>query len=233
MLKWRSIVVLAGTAAGFAASLVLLQRVLGPSSPWLGLLGMFYLLGLSKVAEPLFLLRMPKALRAIRPSETDGAIYRRLLVPRYGKLLRDTPLRYLNLAVYLTPEQPDLTRLSRLAEAAEASHFWAALLFTPYIGYVWWAGHRPEAALFLLIQVLGNVYPILHLRVVRGRLDRVLRRRTLQQGPPSSTLEPLGHLPRKAAKQVPLGPSAVGAHQLQSRHDRGIERLWKARARVP
>lgn len=181
MHKWRSIVVLAGTAAGFAASLVLLQSVLGTSTPWLGLLGMFYLLGLSKVAEPLFLLRMPKALRAIRPFETDGAIYRRVLVPRYGKLLRDTPLRYLNLAVYLTRKQPNLTRLYRLTEAAEAAHFWAALLFTPYIGYVWWAGHRREAALFLLIQVLFNVYPILHLRVVRGRLNRILQRRPLQQ----------------------------------------------------
>jgi hypothetical protein len=182
MHKWRSIVVLAGTAAGFAASLVLLQRVLGASSPWLGLLGMFYLLGLSKVAEPLFLLRMPRALRAIRRSETDGALYRRLLVPHFGKLLRDTPLRYLNLAVYLTRKQPDPARLYRLAEAAEAAHFWAAALFTPYIGYVWWAGHRWEAALFLLLQLLFNVYPILHLRLVRGRLNRLLQRRPRQQG---------------------------------------------------
>jgi hypothetical protein len=196
MHKWRSIVLLAATAAGFAASFVPLQRVLGASSPWLGLLGMFYLLGLSKVAEPLFLLRMPSALRAIRRSEIDGALYRRLLVPSFGKLLRDTPLRYLNLDVYLTRKQPDLTRLSRQAEAAEASHFWAALLFTPYIGYVWWAGHRWEAALFLLVQVLGNVYPILHLRLVRGRLDRILRRRPRQQGLLSSTFEPAGHLPR-------------------------------------
>lgn len=178
--KWRSIVLLAGTVAGFAASLVLLQRVLGASSPWLGLLGMFYLLGLSKVAEPLFLLRMPRALREIRRSETDGALYRRLLVPSFGKLLRDTPLRYLNLAVYLTRKQPHLTQLYRLTEAAEAAHFWAASLFTPYIGYVWWAGHRREAVLFLVVQVLGNVYPILHLRLVRGRLNRILRRRPLQ-----------------------------------------------------
>lgn len=182
MSKWRSIFVLAGTAAGFAASLVLLQRVLGASSPWLGLLVMFYLLGLSKVAEPLFLLRMPRVLRAVRRSETDGTIYRRLLVPSYGKLLRGTPLRYLNTAVYLAPRRPDLTRLSRQAEAAEAAHFWAALIFTPYIGYVWLAGQRWEAALFLLLQILVNIYPILHLRVVRGRLDRLRQRRPLQHG---------------------------------------------------
>jgi hypothetical protein len=179
MSKWRSIFVLAGTAAGFAASLVLLQRVLGASSPWLGLLAMFYLLGLSKVAEPLFLLRMPRVLRAVRRSETNGTIYRRLLVPSYGKLLRGTPLRYLNTAVYLAPRRPDLSKLSRQAEAAEAAHFWAALVFTPYIGYVWWAGQRWEAALFLLLQILFNIYPILHLRVVRGRLDRLLQRRPL------------------------------------------------------
>lgn len=180
MSKQRSVLVLAGTAAGFAASLVLLQRVLGASSPWVGLLAMFYVLGLSKVAEPLFLLRMPSALRAIRRSETHGPIYRRLLVPSFGRLLRGTPLRYLNTAVYLAPRRPDLTRLSRQAEAAEAAHFWAAVLFTPYIGYVWLAGQRWVAALFLLLQILVNVYPILHLRLVRGRLDRLLRRRPLQ-----------------------------------------------------
>lgn len=182
MSKWRSILVLAGTAAGFAASLVMLERVLGASSPWLGLLAMFYLLGLSKVAEPLFLLRMPRVLRAIRRSETHGTLYRRLLVPGFGKLLRSTPLRYLNLAVYLTPERPDLPKLSRQAEAAEAAHFWTALLFTPYIGYVWSTGHRQEAALFLVLQTLFNVYPILHLRLVRGRLDRLLQRRPSQHG---------------------------------------------------
>lgn len=180
MSKQRSIFVLAGTAAGFAASLVLLQRVLGASSPWLGLLAMFYVLGLSKVAEPLFLLRMPSVLRAIRRAETHGTVYRRLLVPSFGKLLRGTPLRYLNTAVYLAPRRPDLIRLSRQAEAAEAAHFWAALFFTPYIGYVWLAGQRWEAALFLLLQILVNVYPILHLRLVRGRLDRLLQRRPLQ-----------------------------------------------------
>lgn len=182
MSKWRSILVLAGTAAGFAVSLVMLQRVLGASSPWLGLLAMFYLLGLSKVAEPLFLLRMPRALRAIRRSETHGTLYRRLLVPGFGRLLRSTPLRYLNLDVYLAPERPDLLELSRQSEAAEAAHFWAALLFTPYIGYVWSTGHRPVAALFLLLQILFNVYPILHLRLVRGRLDRLLERRSLRHG---------------------------------------------------
>ena len=182
MTKWRSALLLAGTAAGFAVSLVALQRAIGPS-PWLGLLATFYLLGLSKVAEPLFLLRMPRALRAIRRSETEGDLYRRLGVPEFGRLLRDTPLRYLNLAVYLTPRQPDLGRLSRLSEAAEAAHFWAAVLLTPIIGYAWAIGQRWEAGLFLLIQVLANVYPILHLRLVRGRLDRILQRRPRQREP--------------------------------------------------
>lgn len=180
MSKQRSVLVLAGTAAGLAVSFVMLQRVLGASSPWLGLLAMFYLLGLSKVAEPLFLLRMPSVLRPVRRAETDGTIYRRLWVPSFGKLLRGTPLRYLNTAVYLAPKLPDLIKLSRQAEAAEAAHFWAALLFTPYIGYVWLAGQRWVAALFLLIQILVNIYPILHLRVVRGRLDRLRQRRPLQ-----------------------------------------------------
>jgi hypothetical protein len=174
---WRSVIALVATAIGFGVSLAMLQRVIGSASPWLGLLMMFYFLALAKVAEPLFRLRLPAAMRAVRPWERRGAVYRRLAVSNFGRLLRKTPLRYLNPAVYLTRGQPDLLRVYRQAESAEASHFWAATLFTPYIGYVWLSGQTREAVIFLLIQLLFNVYPILHLRIVRGRLDRPLQRR--------------------------------------------------------
>jgi hypothetical protein len=172
----RSAIVLVATVIGFGVSFVMLERVIGASSPWLGLLLMFYFLGLAKVAEPLYKLRLPGFLRALRPWERDGAVYRRLGVMAFGKLLRETPLRILNRAVYLTHGPRDLTRVFRLTESAEAAHFWAAVLFTPYIGYVWSRGHARVAAVFLLVQLSFNVYPILHLRIVRGRLDRFSRR---------------------------------------------------------
>ena len=178
----RNLIVLVGMAAAFAVSFTMLKRSIGSSSPWLGLVGVVYFLGLSKVAEPLFLLRMPAALREVRPCENDCVMYRRLLVTNFGRLLRETPLRYLNPAVYLTKKHPDPRKVYRQIEAAEAAHFWAALLFTPYIGYVWLRGnHLPEALVLLLFQVFFNIYPILHLRIVRGRLDRVVQRQHARQ----------------------------------------------------
>jgi hypothetical protein len=176
----RSVTILVGTAVAFAFSFTMLQRALGDRSPWLGFVGMFYFLGLAKMAEPLFLLRMPAALRAVRPWEHDG-IYRWLLVPEFGRLLRRMPLRLLNPAVYVAQGTPDLAKCYRQVEAAEAAHFWAALLFTPYIGYVWLRGYFREAMIFLLVQIFFNIYPVLHLRIVRGRLDRLLRNQALRQ----------------------------------------------------
>ena len=45
-----------------------------------------------------------------------------------------------------------------------------------YIVFAGVNGMWSIAAFFLAVQVLVNVYPILHLRHVRGRLDRVIRR---------------------------------------------------------
>ncbi len=48
------------------------------------------------------------------------------------------------------------------------------LLFTPYIVIVWLQGRAGIALVFAGIQILFNVYPILHLRSLRGRLDGLL-----------------------------------------------------------
>jgi hypothetical protein len=168
---------------GFAKSFAMLRQVVGADSPWLGLLLMFYFLGLTKVAEPIFTLKMPGGLRAIRPQEREGALYRKLLVPQFGQLLRDTPLRYLNLAVYVKKGRPDLRTVARYVEAAEASHFWGAVLFAPYIAYLFLKGRPWVAGFFLLVQVFFNVYPILHLRIVRDRLERHLEKIHQRHGP--------------------------------------------------
>ena len=162
-----------GTAIAFAISFKMLEQVLGIASPWLWLLLMFYFLGLAKVAEPLFVLRMPALLHGIRPEEHSGDIYLKLGVYSFGRFLRDTPLRYLNTSVYIAHAHRDLGKVCRQAESAEATHFWAAILFTPYITFLVVAGQPGIAGLFLLIQVLFNVYPILHLRAVRARLEPI------------------------------------------------------------
>jgi len=170
---------------GFGVSFAMLIRVIGTSSPWLVLLLMFYFLGLTKVAEPLFMLRMPSRLRLLRPWELDGRLYRRLGVPGFGRILRQTPLRYMNTAVYLDGKHGDPLQVRVGGESAEASHFWAAVLLMPYIGIAALNGTWEVVAWFSLVQVLVNVYPIMHLRQMRGRLDKLLRRNRRNRAGPA------------------------------------------------
>lgn len=182
MQVWRDLGKLSIVAAIFGACFVLLASAIGPESPWLGLLLMFYFMGLAKMAEPLFRVRMPRALRAVNPRQGTDGIYHWFGVRGFGTLLRNTPLRYLNGSVYLAGGRRSLAELSRRAESSEAIHFWAAVLFTPYIAYVWSRGLIVESVLFVLVQVVFNVYPILHLRIVRARLDRVNRAASAKPG---------------------------------------------------
>jgi hypothetical protein len=172
---WRDLGKVAVMAAVFGVCFVMLAKVTGYRSPWLGLLLMFYFMGLAKVTEPLFSLRMPRVLRVVDQKRVNNGIHRWLGVRNFGALLRNTPLRYLNGSVYLPGGRRSLAELSRRAESAEAIHFWAAVLFTPYIAYTWSRGLIAEALLFVLVQIVFNVYPILHLRSVRARLGRVNR----------------------------------------------------------
>jgi hypothetical protein len=49
-------------------------------------------------------------------------------------------------------------------ESAEAAHFWATVLFLPYIVVALWNGLWSVVVWFALAQALVNVYPLLHLR---------------------------------------------------------------------
>ena len=181
MRVWLHALALLALVLVFGFSFVLLGRVIGATSPWLALLLMFYFLGLAKVAEPLFTLRMPGALYGLRPWELEGNVLRQLRVLSFGRLLRRTPLRYLNTGVYFDRRRREPLEVRRQAESAEASHFWAAVLFMPFIALAAVTGQWSFVAGFLLAQVLVNVYPILHLRHIRGRLDRTIRHTRLVQ----------------------------------------------------
>ncbi|MEP7347550.1 MAG: hypothetical protein ABI877_19935 [Gemmatimonadaceae bacterium] len=176
MRLWLQALALLAVILVFGASFVLLSNVIGIESPWLVLLLMFYFLGTAKVAEPLFVLRMPSALRPLRRWEREGDVYRRLRVPGFGRLLRRTPLRYLNSTVYIDRERRDPLRIRVQAESAEATHFWAAVLLMPYIMVAGLNGRWNIVAWFSLAQMLVNAYPILHLRHTRARLDRAISR---------------------------------------------------------
>ena len=172
MKRLRDLPVLLVVAGVFVISLGLFRGAVGFMSLWFGVMVMLTCLGLVAVARPLFLLKLPCFLRKEREWEMKGRLYRALRVPAFGSLLRRTPLRYLNPMVYLT-RFPDPSLVQAQIESAEASHVLAAAIVVPYMvhAYVqnWWGG----LALLMVIQIVLNVYPILHLRWVRIRINRL------------------------------------------------------------
>lgn len=151
-------------------------------SAWFVCLAMVCFLGLVSMARPIIRIRMPPALRRIRAWETGRGFYRAIGVPSFGRLLRRPPLRLLNTYVYLAPGARETPGLDAALEAGEASHFWAAVLVLPYMvhaafdgawGALWWVS---------LTQLLVNAYPIMHLRLARGRLERLTARRGPERG---------------------------------------------------
>jgi hypothetical protein len=177
---------LAAVAAGYIAAFVLCRRF-APfrlDSPWFVGAAMICFLGLAFVAQPLVMIRMPRLLRTIRAWEARGAAYRALGVPAYGRLLRRTPLRLFNRDVYLHDGLRNTRTVAAELEAAEASHVWAALLVAPYMVYIALMERWGALLGLSLAQALVNVYPVMHLRLSRHRLDRLVskmepRRRTL------------------------------------------------------
>jgi hypothetical protein len=175
MKKLRDIILLLAIAAAFAISLVLFQRAVGLSSPWFGLMVMLDFLGIVAFARPLFALKLPDFARTEREWEMQGRLYKALRVPAFGALLRQTPLRHLNPLVYLK-QYPDPLIVQAQIESAEAAHFLAAALLLPYIVYACAQGWWTAAAWLMVVQIGGNLYPILHLRWVRVRIKRLHHR---------------------------------------------------------
>jgi hypothetical protein len=158
----------------FGVTLGLLGSALGYASPWFALIAMFDFLGIVAFGRSLFVVKIPRVLYEIRGWEISGRAYRKLMVPAFGRLLRRSPLRFLNPTVYLHRPQADVAPVFRQIEGSEAAHWWAALLVTPYMLYVVVRGWWGEAGWFVLIQTLVNLYPILHLRWARIRVKRMI-----------------------------------------------------------
>lgn len=175
MKKLRDIIVLLVVAAAFAISLALFRRAIGVTSPWFGLIIMLDFLGLVAFARRLFLLKLPDFLRKEREWEAKGNLYKALRVPVFGALLRRTPLRRLNPLVYLK-KHPDPSIVQAQIESAEAAHLLAAVLILPYIAYACVQGWWSAVVWLMVVQVGFNAYPILHLRWVRARIERLHHR---------------------------------------------------------
>lgn len=172
MKKLRDLIVLLVVAAVFALSLSMLGRAVGFTSPWFALTAMFNVLGLIAFARPLFLLKLPGFLRKEREWEVKGRLYKALSVPIFGALLRRSPLRYLNPFVYLK-QCPDPSIVQAQIESSEAAHLLAGVLIVPYMIYACVQGWWSAVAWIMVVQIGFNLYPILHLRWVRVRINRL------------------------------------------------------------
>lgn len=173
--RWIRLVLLALLygAVGWA---VVRLRLVALDDPWFVMSAMVCALGLAFVAKAVVTLRVPRWWRQVRPREVNGAVYRVLRVRAFGTLLRTTPLRFLNLDVYARPRENLPQALLSELEAAEASHLWAGMLVAPYMGVLVARGAWGTLATVTLVQIVGNLYPILHLRLARHRVTRVSQR---------------------------------------------------------
>ncbi len=163
-------------AIGMVLSIVALGQAVGLESPWFGVVASFSLLGLMDLTMPMIRFRLPSSLRALRAWEIRGDAYRRLGVQAFGMFLRRTPARLLNRRVYLELQGRDLALVHAYIEDAEAAHFWGCLATVPYLAFTWFRGWSSAVVAVALFDVFVNIYPILHLRSVRGRIERALRR---------------------------------------------------------
>lgn len=172
MKKLRDLIVLLLVIAAFGISLELIRRLVGIASPWFGAMLMLDVTGLAAVARPVYLLRLPNFLRKPRAWDREGQLYTSLGVPAFGALLRNTPLRHLNSNVYLRRYAGNVAAVLAQIEAAEAAHCLAAVVLVPYIVYAIVQGGWLATVALLAVQIAYNVYPVLHLRMVRMRLGR-------------------------------------------------------------
>ena len=171
--------ILLAVAAAFAVSLSMFRCAVGLASPWFALIVMLDFLGLVAFARPLFVFGLPGFLRKEREWERNGELYRALRVPAFGTLLRRTPLRYLNPLVYLK-QSPDPSVVQAQIESAETAHLLAGALLVPYMVHACFKGWWAAVACVAIVQVGLNLYPILHLRWARSRLNRLRDRRRVR-----------------------------------------------------
>jgi hypothetical protein len=170
-----SLPLLGATALGL--SLWLFGRLVGFTSPWFAALAMIEFLGLVRIARPLVHLKVPRAMREVRGWELKGDVHRVLGVQAFGGLLRRTPLRLLNPHVYVEGRTDGRASGCAAAaaecEAAEAAHLWAIVVTGPYLLCAGFQGWWNALFSLLAVHVAVNLYPVLHLRLVRGRLERL------------------------------------------------------------
>lgn len=167
----QAAVLIAGTAA-FVLALVLFARVFDARSAVFAITATMMVGSWTAVIQTVRPLRLPSAMKEVGPRESEVLRQRWTGIRLFGTVLRRTPLRYLGGAVYLRQCANGPSGVLQGIQAAEEVHVWALLLCLPALIYwgiqAWWA----SVAASLLVHTVLNVYPVLHLRLTRARIQR-------------------------------------------------------------
>jgi hypothetical protein len=169
---WRGAVLIVGSLAA-ASSLMFFERAFGPWSAAFAALVVVVATSWTALLQALF--RLPQPGRApIRPGELKLLRSPWSGVPEFGAFLRRTPLRRLGGSVFLERHNAGIV-LEALREN-ESTHTWAVLMSIPWLGILALNGLWLAAAAGLAVHLPLNIYPILHVRLARARIEKVGRR---------------------------------------------------------
>lgn len=175
--KLRHFAVLTLGTAASASALIAFTKVLGPKSNLYAATIVILITGWTAVLNSVVPVSIPPLARRARAREFAvlGAPWTR--VRSFGSLLRTTPLRHLAGQVYLSQSGGSPLPVLGGIREAQAVHLWAHLLSCPCILY--WVMQRQWTSLICRIAIHAplNVNPVLHLRHVSLRLERLVGRR--------------------------------------------------------
>ena len=177
----RDAIMLAFVSGAFGVSLTLLAQIGGTGSPVFAGIVIFVIMGWTGFAHPMMNFGVPRASRFVSARELGMTSSNWSGVPAFGALLKGTPLKRLSPAVYLRRFPRDPVGVARHLEAAEAVHLWAIVFSVPYLAYLGVNGFRGAVGVSLGCHVIGNFYPILHLRQARGRLAGYLGKKAARK----------------------------------------------------
>lgn len=178
--RW-SIFALLCISAIFIVVLTLLEREFGANSIFFACVVAFVPLGWMAFVNEVVELSVPERLRTLRPWELSGIQYRALGVPVFGAILRGSVLRHLSPRVYLGTIPTEPTVVCRHLAVVEAIHVWATVLTLPYLVFACLRGWWLPVVFIMAINLVANLYPIMHLRWAHGRMERLIKAITLKE----------------------------------------------------
>lgn len=172
----RKITVMFTGTVALLAALVLFAKAFGAESGLFAATVTMLVSAWTAMVQTIVPLRLPASM--LKVSSAEFAVIRRRGsgVRWFGAVLRHTPLRRLGGAVYLAECANDSARILCGIQEAEAVHVWSMLFCSPWLVFWCLQGLWFSVSSSVAVHAFLNVYPILHLRLARGRMEKCAAR---------------------------------------------------------